>query len=214
MRRKFLIYVMIAISAIVITSCGAQKKASNYNQELYKSQQQWSEAAKASATQTPARKMREMEPCEELAYSKDFAAVGTATSYVEKVARDEAVRNARYELGRMLESAVEGAAEDYSKDTTKNKKNLAETGAEAIEMQFFSQALKNTRVIKTTVYDLADGQIQVYACVEMNMSQENFYEQVDNVLSQDDVWGVDYDKNAFRERMSARLQEYKDSKTK
>ena len=64
------------------------------------------------------------------------------------------------------------------------------------------------------MYDLADGQIQVYACVEMNMSQENFYEQVDNVLSQDDVWGVDYDKNAFRERMSARLQEYKDSKTK
>lgn len=143
MRRKYLIYVMIAISAIVITSCGAQKKASNYNQELYKSQQQWSEAAKASATQTPARKMREMEPCEELAYSKDFAAVGTATSYVEKVARDEAVRNARYKLGRMLESAVEGAAEDYSKNTTKNKKILQKLALRPLKCSSF---LKLSRI--------------------------------------------------------------------
>ncbi|MCH5328999.1 MAG: hypothetical protein J1E02_08250, partial [Coprobacter sp.] len=163
------------------------------------------------------RKARPTEPCEELAWDRDFAAVGTATSFNEKVARNEAIRDARYELGRMMQVAVEGAARDYLRNVTKNKKSTSESISEEINSQFFSECVKNSKVIKTTVYDLSDGQIQVYACVEVVAGfdvLEKAAEIAKNVLDKDEELEVEFNKNKFKEEMKEGLKEYKENNRK
>ena len=201
---------LAAVAATVVCSCGTSKKNTNsnlsYNQKLQNAQ-----------NATPTRKLRPTEPCEALAWERDLAAAGTATSYSEKIARNEAVRDARYELGRMMKVAVEGAAEDYMRNVTKNKKSTAESISEEINTQFFAECVKNSKVIKTTVYDLSDGQIQVYACVEVVANFEVLDKMADvakNVLSNDEALEVEFDKNRFKDSMKEGLQKYKEDNRK
>lgn len=205
----------IAAIAAFVCSCGTTKKnATNpntyYNQAIRSTQV-------VEKAETPARKPRPTDPCDSLAWARDFAAAGTATSYNEKVARNEAIRDARYELGRMMKVAVEGAAEDYLRNVTKNKKSTAETISEEINTQFFAECVKNSKVIRTTVYDLPDGQIQVYACVEVVARfdvLEKAAEVAENVLSRDEELGVEFDKNRFKENTKEGLREYKENNRK
>lgn len=203
------VFLSLAVTAMLFTSCGTQKQTttsnSSYNQMLQNN------------TATPTRKARPTEPCEELAWDRDFAAVGTATSFNEKVARNEAIRDARYELGRMMQVAVEGAARDYLRNVTKNKKSTSESISEEINSQFFSECVKNSKVIKTTVYDLSDGQIQVYACVEVVAGfdvLEKAAEIAKNVLDKDEELEVEFNKNKFKEEMKEGLKEYKENNRK
>ena len=202
----------IAAIAVFACSCGTTTKSVTTSSPSYHQSLQGSQPA-----QQPTRKARPTEPCEALSWERDFAAAGTATSYSEKVARNEAIRDARYELGRMMQVAVEGAAEDYLRNVTKNKKSTAETISEEINRQFFAECVKNSKVIKTTVYDLSDGQIQVYACVEVVAGfdvLEKAAEVAENVLTKDEELGVEFDKNNFKESMKDGLQEYKETHRK
>lgn len=207
------IFIAVA-TAFVICSCGSSKKVttadSSYNSRLQ------NEKFEAKA-ETPNRKLREEEPCQALAAEREFAAAGTATSYTEKVARNEAIRDARYELGRMMQVAVEGAAEDYLRNASKNKKSTAETLSEEINNQFFAECVKNSKVIKTTTYDLSDGQIQVYACVEVVADfsvLDKIAEIADNTLSRDETLEIEFDKEQFKKKVSNGLKEYKENRNK
>lgn len=202
----------VAAIAAVVCSCGANKNStssqSSYGQVLQNTQI-------VNNAKTPTRKARPTEPCEALAWERDLAATGTATSYSEKVAHSEAIRDARYELGRMIQVAVDGAAQDYLRNVTKNKKSTAETMSQEINTQFFSECIKNSKVIKTTVYDLDDGQIQVYACVEVVAGFDVLDKAADiakNVLSKDEELEIEFDKQKFKEEMSNGLKEYKENK--
>ena len=112
-----------------------------------------------------------------------------------------------------MQVAVEGAAEDYLRNVTKNKKSVAETIAEEINTQFFAECVKNSKVIQTTVYDLSDGQIQVYACVEVVAGfdvLEKAAEVAENVLTKDEELGVEFDKDRFKDKTKEGLREYKE----
>lgn len=65
----------------------------------------------------PLHRQRFPNPCDELAEaeSPNLRAGGTANSYEEKTARNEAKRDARTELANMLEVAIERASVDYEK---------------------------------------------------------------------------------------------------
>lgn len=208
--KKFL---FIAAIAAFMCSCGTTKKgATNFTPTYHQELQNSSAISKVASVK---REMRPTEPCEECAWERDLAAVGTATSYSEKVARNEAIRDARYELGRMMQVAVEGAAEDYLRNVTKNKKSTAESISEEINNQFYSECVKNSKVVKTTVYDLSDGQIQVYACVEVFASFDVLEKAADiakNTLSKDEELEVEFDKEKFKQGIKGQLQEYKASK--
>lgn len=202
-----------AMAAMFLCSCGTTKQtpsSSAYNSLLQAGQLEKNVA-------TPTRKERPTEPCEALSWEKDFAAVGTAISHVEKVARNEAIRDARYDLGRMMRVAVEGAAEDYLKNVSVNKENLAETMSEEIDNEFFSECVANSKVIKTTAYDLSDGTIQYYACVEV-VAQfdvlEKAAEVAKNVLSRDKSLEVEFDKEQFKGKVKDGLQQYKENRGK
>lgn len=216
--------ILAAIAALVICSCGTTKQTSNRqsnsgNSSVYSQSTTTpsynSQLRNSASAGRVTRSRRPDEPCQALAWEKDFAAAGTAISYNEKAATNEAIRDARYELGRMMQVAVEGAAEDYTKNVSVNKKSMAETISEEVNNQFFSECVKNSKVIKTTVYDLSDGTIQVYACVEVKAGfdvLDKAAEVAENILTRDQALEVEFDKEQFKGKVKDGLQQYKESR--
>lgn len=159
--------------------------------------------------------MRTVDPCIELAQADPRRAYGTATAYVEKVAKNEAARDARNQLAQMMKVAVEGAAQDYEQNANKNMKGSAETLAEAIMTQFVAEEVKNTSIIKTSIYDLADGSVQVYVCVEIcTGGVGEMEEKINNVLDREEIIGIQYDRDRFIDKMKEGLAEYKQKNSK
>lgn len=166
--------------------------------------------AQAPVQQTPARTLRTEEPCITLANASPFRAYGTAKSYIEQVAINEAKRQARTELARMIKTAIDEAAMDYSQNANQNQKGSAETLGETISTSYLSEVVENSRVIKTDIYDLADGSIQVYVCVEMgNGTTEEFNKKLDNTLDREGIIGIKYDREQFINKVKEGLEEYK-----
>jgi len=201
------IFVMAVTTAALLTSCGTSKKigSTDYQGQRYPVQQQ------QPVQQRPGRTMRTLDPCIELAQEDcdNWRAYGTATSYVEKTALNEAQRDARNQLAQMMKVAIEGAAQDYEQNAQQNLKSSAETLGEAVMTQFVSQEIANTRTIKTSIYDLSDGSVQVYVCIEMRSGKEDFNKNLDNTLDREGIIGIQYDRDRFIQKMSAGLEEYK-----
>jgi len=203
MKTLFVLATMVV--ALFLTSCGTTRKTTaDYPQQWQQQQQQ------QSVQQRPARTMRLVDPCIELAMADPRRAYGTATSYVEKAALNEAARDARNQLAQMMKVAVEGAAQDYEMNANKDLKGSAETLGEAIMTQFVAEEVKNTHIIKTSIYDLADGSVQVYVCIEMCSGGIGEMEKkLDNVLDREGIIGIQYDRERFIEKTKEGLAEYK-----
>ncbi len=217
------ILVMAITIATMLTSCGTPKKTAStdyqYLQWLAQQQQQQAQPQQAQqqlAQQRPGRTQRTLEPCIELAQAdaENLRAYGTATSYVEKVALNEAERDARNRLAAMLKTAVEGAAQDYERNANKNLKNTAGNLGESIMTQFVAGEISNTKIIKTTIYDLADGSIQVYVCLEMKTNKDDFDNNLKNTLDRDGLIELQYDRDRFIEHMKKGLEDYKQQNMK
>lgn len=200
---------MVAIATLVVCSCGSSKKigssTSSYNTQLQEGQ-----TTASGVTRTK----RAKEPCIALAQERDFAAYGTATSYVERVAMEEARNMARQELGRMMKTAVEGATEDYLKNAGADGKSTAETLFDEVNNSFWAESVKNSKEIETSIYDMSDGQIQVYVCYEVRANfdvLDKTAEVINNVLSNDKKLEIEFDKEQFKKKMASGLKEYKES---
>lgn len=200
---KVVSFFLSLVAATTFTACGHSKKAleaaSTYSQN------------QTSSPQRPNRTLRTVEPCIELALAEatHWRAYGTATSYVEKVALNEAERDARNRLATMIKVAVEGAAQDYEQNANQNLRNAAETIGEAVMTQFVAEEIANTRILKHSIYDLSDGTIQVYVCLELRADKAEFEKKLDNTLSRNDIIGIQYDRERLIEKTSSGLEEYK-----
>lgn len=204
------IYVLAVLASVLMfVSCGSTKKvtSSDYQYQQWKQQQEQQTAGE----QRPARTLRTTEPCIEMAQAdaENLRAYGTATSYIEKTALNEAERDARNRLAAMIKVAVEGAAQDYEQNANKNLKNSAGSIGESVMTQFVAEEVKNTRILKTSIYDLADGSIQVYVCLEMRTNKKDFGKNLENTLDREGIIELQYDRDRFIEKMSDGLDEYK-----
>ena len=204
------IFVMAVMAAALFASCGSSKKTAtpDYQYEQWKAQQQ---QQTAYAEQRPTRKLREKTECERLAVEDcdKWRALGTSTSYVEKVARNEAQRDARNQLAQMMKVAVEGAAQDYEQNAQENLKGTASSLGEAVMSQFVSEEVENTRPICWDVFDLSDGSVQVYVCMEIRGTKEEFGKRLNNTLEREKLIELQYDRDRFVKKMEAGLEEYK-----
>lgn len=205
--KKF--YVPAILSGVLLfVACGSTKKmaSSDYQYEQWKQQQE-----QAAMSQRPTRTLRTTEPCIELAQadSENIRAFGTATSYVEKTALNEAERDARNRLAAMMKVAVEGAAQDYEQNANQNLKKTAGTIGESVMTQFVAEEIKNTRILKTSIYDLSDGSIQVYVCLEIQSDKNNFSQNLENVLDREGLIELQYDRDRFVQKMAEGLEDYK-----
>ena len=199
----------ILAATVLFVACGSAKKtaSSDYQYQQWKQQQE----QQAAASQRPARTLRTTEPCIELALaeSANLRAYGTATSYVEKAALNEAERDARNRLAAMIKVAVEGAAQDYEQNANQNLKKSAGTIGESVMSQFVAEEIRNTRILKTSIYDLSDGSIQVYVCLEIKSDKEAFAQNLENVLDREGIIELQYDRERFVQKMADGLEEYK-----
>lgn len=204
----------ILAGTLLFIACGSSKKAasSDYQYLQWKQQQeQLQQQQQASMTQRPGRTLRATEPCIEMAQaeSENLRAYGTATSYVEKTALNEAERDARNRLAAMMKVAVEGAAQDYEQNANQNLKKSAGTISESVMTQFVAEEIKNTRILKTSIYDLTDGSIQVYVCLESLSDKDDLSKSLDNVLDREGIIELQYDRDRFVKKMAEGLEEYK-----
>lgn len=205
--KKFYVPAILS-GALLFVACGSTKKmaSSDYQYEQWKQQQE-----QAAMSQRPTRTLRTTEPCIELAQadSENIRAFGTATSYVEKTALNEAERDARNRLAAMMKVAVEGAAQDYEQNANQNLKKTAGTIGESVMTQFVAEEIKNTRILKTSIYDLSDGSIQVYVCLEIQSDKNNFSQNLENVLDREGLIELQYDRDRFVQKMAEGLEDYK-----
>lgn len=198
----------LLLLAPTMIGCGSSQKSAynDYEYQEWKRQQQ-----QQQQQQRPSRTLRTVEPCIAMANaeSENLRAYGTATSYVEKVALSEAERDARNRMASMIKVAVEGAAQDYAQNAARNMKSSAGTLGESIMTQYVAQEISNTRVIETSIYDLSDGSVQVYVCIEMRNTTKEFSDKLENELSRDGVIELEYDRERFMQKMSEGLERYK-----
>ena len=209
---KKTIFMAAAALSICVTSCSASQKTTtvDYQKERYQQQEQ------QYAEQRPARKLRQELETERLATEDcdKWRALGTSTGYVEKTVRNEAQRDGRNQLAQMMKVAVEGAAQDYEQNLQKNLKSSSASLGEAVMSQFVSEEVANSRAIKFDVFDLADGSVQVYVCMEIRGSKEDFEKRLSNTLERDQLLETQYDRDRFVEKMSQGLEEYKKKQQK
>ena len=109
----------------------------------------------------------------------------------------------------MIKTAVEGAAQDYERNANQNLKNTAATLSEAVMTQYMAEEIKNAPVIDHSLYDLSNGHVQVYVCLEIKTNTEELMKNLDNELDRDGVIELQYDRDRFLERMSEGLEEYR-----
>ena len=109
----------------------------------------------------------------------------------------------------MMKVAVEGAAQDYEQNANQNLKKSAGTIGESVMTQFVAEEIKNTRILKTSIYDLTDGSIQVYVCLEVQSDKDNFAQNLENVLDREGIIELQYDRERFVKKMAEGLEEYK-----
>lgn len=219
---KPILYPAIVVAMALATACGSSKKAASSDYQYQQWLQQQAAAQQQTAEQTPAeepaprrpaRTLRTLEPCIELAQAdaENLRAYGTSTSYVEKAALNEAERDARNRMAAMLKVAVEGAAQDYEQNANRDLKKSAGTIGESVMTQFVAEEIRNTRIIKTSIYDLTDGSVQVYVCLEMRSDKEEFGKHLANTLDREGIIELQYDRDRFLEKVSAGLEAYKES---
>lgn len=201
----------ILAGTLLFVACGSSRKAASSDYQYLQWKQQQEQQAAMTQTQRPGRTLRATEPCIEMAQaeSENLRAYGTATSYVEKTALNEAERDARNRLAAMMKVAVEGAAQDYEQNANQNLKKSAGTISESVMTQFVAEEIKNTRILKTSIYDLTDGSIQVYVCLESLSDKDDLSKSLDNVLDREGIIELQYDRDRFVKKMAEGLEEYK-----
>ncbi|MFR9540007.1 MAG: tetratricopeptide repeat protein [Rikenellaceae bacterium] len=182
MRQKtFIIAIFAAI--LTLTSCGTSRKALEsqnlqIQEQLYTLQQE--QAAR------PDKTLREQDPCEKLALepSEYFRAAGTATAKNVSEAKSAAATDARNQLAQMIRVVVNGESQDYSKNANNGSFTKSESIGEEILSQYVYQSVELTKPIKWSIYDLSNGSVLVYVCMEMTKKPEDFTAELNLRLSQ------------------------------
>ncbi len=215
--RKIFNFVAICAMFLSFAACGTSKKAANISYQQQLQQQQNQQAIQQSVVaNTLKRVKRELDPCVAKAIepSKYLRASGSGRSYEESEAARLATENARNELARMIRTAVEGASESHSLNATQDRKISAQSISEVVMTQYVAEDLYNTPVIEQSVYDMSDGTIQVYVCLEMRTKEDAMLQKINEGLSRDQVLQNQYDRDRFIEKTKAGLEEYKNRKRK
>lgn len=179
---------LYATICLTLTACGTSKSALEsqnllmqqqilaLQQQQQQQQQQAAAVAQPVVQPRPERKARDLDPCEELALeeSQYYRATGTAVAKSESEAKSAAAADARNQLAQMVRVVVNGASQDHSKNTNINNKVTTQTVGEELMNQYVYQSLESTKPILWSVYDLSDGTVQVYVCMEMTKDPEEF----------------------------------------
>lgn len=165
-----LLYIILSLTVV---SCGASRKALE-SQNLQIQEQLLLLQQEQNRATRPEKTIRNLDPCEELALEESelFRAAGTATAKDVSEAKSAAALDARNQLAQMIRVVVNGASQDYNKNTSDNNRLRTQSIGEEMMNQYVYQSVEFTKPIKWSIYDLSNGSVLVYVCMEMTKKPE------------------------------------------
>lgn len=197
---------ILALGAIValLSACGSSKNASSdyYNNPSRK-------ARVAPELKEEKREVREVDKLAAKETDK-MRAVGIGNDVDEKYARREAIRDGQATLAGYLETAIVALTTEYHKKAGTNAKKFSEANIEEMVEMAVAQKVTSRMIGVPEVYDVSDGTVSVYVCVELSTPTEKVLEEVYDGLSRDGVIGTDYDKQKFIQDNNARINELRE----
>lgn len=207
--------------AFLMTSCKSTQAPTDfqafmaYQQMMQQNQQQNMQNQQQpqqiqQQTQQPRMQKRQDDECITLANTQSDAlrAYGEGSSYIENIALSNAEADAVTRLVGQLKTAVLGARETYANSNQLNQKKMDEQRVEGLIKQFIAGS-SGYRIIKTSIYDVNDGTIKCYVCIEQRMSKNEMSQKLTNYLSNEDVLGIEFDKERFANSIKDELEMYK-----
>lgn len=192
MKNLILKSALILSCSSLLFSCGSQK---NLDSSYY------ANPNNISTPQVPKETKREVREVDRLASqaTDKLRAVGIGNDYNEKYARREAIRDAQATLAGYLERAIIEIVKEYNNNHTLNQAKVSEAQIEGYVETTVSQKISSIPIGMPEVYDLADGSVRVYVCVELQTETKKFLEDTYNNLTEKQILGIDYDKQKFIE---------------
>lgn len=209
--KKFTIFASLLV-ALLIQSCGGPRQMVNggyYNNPYPQQQPQVQESAEPVIKSTK----REVSEVDRLAAEETdkLRAVGIATDYDEQDARTEALQNGQREIASYIETAVIALTKEYSKKSQLNKKTFKESDRDDFVEFAVAQNVSVRPVGVPDIYDLSDGSVRVARCVELREKTENVLGKIHDSLTQEEIIGIDYDKQKFINDNIDRINELRDN---
>lgn len=220
-----------ALAALSLTSCGSSRQqpmagAGDYQFQQYLAQQQRAAAetgqpatpvAKAEpievqqSAQRPKRTLRDEDATVLLALEKSdhLRSYGDAVGFVESAVMDQAIMVAQERMSVLLKSALESAASNYVRNGNINLDNTSATLYESVTNRFSLNVSKDSHIIKRSVYDLDNGQVQIYVCIETGLSDNELSKKLANELNRDGFLGLQFDRDRFAKQNEESLKEYR-----
>ncbi len=226
MKTNFIPFIA-AVLVFLLSSCGASKQpvagAGDYQYQQYLAQKRAADSGLAPAKEQtepieaqkyakrPKRVLREEDPTVEFALAKSdhLRSYGDATGYVESAVMDQAIMVAQERMSVLLKSALESAASNYSRNANINLDNTAATLYENVTKRFSVNTSKNTKIVKRSIYDLDNGQVQIYVCIEVNPSDSSLSNKLANELNREGFLGLQFDRDRFAAQNEESLKEYR-----
>ena len=198
--KKYGIMMAIAISVMVLSSCGGSKGV-------------------AMQDTTPKKVKLALDECQELAAQKpEQRAWGEGINFSLSSATNAAELQARARFARAIAAKIKAAEENsgfsYRQSSTDTQKSatVGDLGAKYNEdqMSIAEETIKNTVIIKTSQYMMQDGSYQVFVCMEYKEGVAKMAEEITNKVKQrvsdEDRMKMEFEFSKFRERMQEELK--------
>lgn len=198
MKKTFIISLVMAATAVIVSSCGGAGKVQNTS----------------GAQQTnPYGTEVALTECEQYALADPGRrAVGKGNSYNESTARDLAELDARATLSRAIDAAVESAMKSgslsYSQyagdDNSGMSVNDEATKTNNTRSSYSANIIKNTNIVKINKFFGKNRQYTVFVCLEYNGTVADIAKKaVQNVRQKVS--------DADRAKIDANLKEFEDN---
>lgn len=209
--KKVLLFSAVAIATFMMVGCKTAQVPNDYQAFLaYQQQMQKNEQTPQWETNQPKRQKREVDECITMATenSGSFRAYGEGTSFREGIAMENAEMDAVIRMVQQIQTAVEGARDRYRGSAGKNLSTADEERIQSYIRQFVV-GTTGYRIIKTNLYDLSDGTVQCYVCIEQKINTDDMAKKLSNELSDDGVLGIEFNRDRFAASIKEDLEKYK-----
>ncbi|MGN1219061.1 MAG: hypothetical protein ACI4TD_13995 [Phocaeicola sp.] len=209
--KKVLLFSAVAIATFMMVGCKTAQVPNDYQAFLaYQQQMQKNEQTPQWETNQPKRQKREVDECITMATENSgrFRAYGEGKSFREGIAIENAEMDAVIRMVQQIQTAVEGARDRYRGSASKNLSTADEERIQSYIKQFVV-GTTGYRIIKTNLYDLSDGTVQCYVCIEQKINTDDMAKKLSNELSDDGVLGIEFNRDRFAASIKEDLEKYK-----
>jgi hypothetical protein len=202
----------IVVAAMTLGSCASSRKTAQtdyqYQQWLAQQGQQNTQYQPTVQPMAQTRVLREEEACALLARDancQNLRQVGMAKGFNENSVMNLAIMNAQERLVNLIEASITSLSEKYELTAGTNMDNTNSELFQTITQRYASAVVKNCRVIKSSIYDLPNGQVQIYVCIETGDTKGDVSDGAVNVLSENGIKRIMDYRDKFKNDMESGL---------